>query len=59
VRLPVTVLNVGVKIGARFSPELGQEQMGEILDAIQAGEFGQVLDVYNDEDSEHIEVLLE
>jgi hypothetical protein len=59
VRLPVTVLNAGVKIGARFSPELGQEQMGEILDAIQAGEFGQVLDVYNDEDSEHIEVLLE
>jgi len=59
VRLPVTVLNAGVKMGARFSPEIKQEQMGEILDAIRAGEIGQVVDVYNDEDGEHIEVLLE
>lgn len=59
VRLPVTVLNAGVKIGARFSPEIKQEQMGEILDAIRAGEVGQVVDVYNDEDGEHVEVLLE
>jgi hypothetical protein len=33
--------------------------MGEILDAIRAGEVGQVVDVYNDEDGEHVEVLLE
>lgn len=59
VRLPVTVLNAGVKMGARFSPELGREQMSEILNAVQAGEIGQVLDVYNDEDGEHVEVLLE
>jgi len=59
VRLPVTVLSAGVKMGARFSPEIKQEQMGEILDAIRAGEVGQVVDVYNDEDGEHVEVLLE
>jgi len=59
VRLPVGVLNAGVKMGARFSPEIKQEQMGEILDAIRAGEVGQVVDVYNDEDGEHVEVLLE
>ncbi|MHB8819948.1 MAG: SHOCT-like domain-containing protein, partial [Bellilinea sp.] len=33
VRLPVTVLNAGVKMGAKFSPELGTEQMSEILNA--------------------------
>ncbi len=59
VRLPVTVLSAGVKMGARFSPEIKQEQMGEILDAIRAGEIGQVVDVYNDEDGEHVEILLE
>lgn len=59
VRLPVTVLNAGVKLGVRFSPDIKQEQMGEILDAIRAGEVGQVVDVYNDEDGEHVEVLLE
>lgn len=59
VRLPVTVLNAGVKMGAKFSPELGTEQMSEILNAIRDGEVGQILDVYNDGDQEHVEVLLE
>lgn len=59
IRLPVTLLNAGVKMGARFSPELGQEQMGEIMNAIKAGEIGQILDIYDDEDKEHVEVLLE
>ncbi len=59
VRLPVTVLNAGVKMGARFSPELDREQMSDILKAVRAGEIGQVLDVYNDKDGEHVEVLLE
>lgn len=59
IRLPVTVLNAGVKMGARFSPELDQSQMSEILDAIRTGEVGQVLDVYKDDSGQHIEVLLE
>lgn len=59
VRLPVTLLNAGVKMGARFSPELGQEQMDEIIAAIKAGEIGQIVDIYNDEDKEHVEVMLE
>lgn len=59
VRLPVTLLNAGAKMGARFSPELGQEQMDEIMNAIKAGEVGQILDIYDDEDKEHVEVLLE
>lgn len=59
VRLPVTLLNAGAKMGARFSPELGQEQMDEIMNAIKAGEIGQILDIYDDEDKEHVEVLLE
>lgn len=59
IRLPATVLNAGVKMGARFTPELDKNQMSEILDAIRSGEVGQILDVYRDEDSEHIEVLLE
>lgn len=59
VRLPVTVLNAGVKMGAKFSPEFGAEQMDEILDAIREGEVGQILDIYNDGDKEHVEVMLE
>lgn len=59
VRLPLNVVNAGVKMGAKFTPELGAEQMSEILSAIRDGEVGQILDIYNEEDKEHVEVLLE
>jgi len=59
IRLPVTVLNTGMKLGARFSPELGEVEMGQIMDAIQSGEIGQIVDIYDEEDQEHIEVGLE
>ncbi|MFN7035898.1 MAG: SHOCT-like domain-containing protein [Bellilinea sp.] len=59
IRLPVTVLSTGMKLGARFSPEIGEVEMGQIMDAIQSGEIGQIVDVYDEEDQEHIEVGLE
>ncbi len=59
IRLPVTVLSTGMKLGARFSPEIGEVEMGHIMDAIQSGEIGQIVDVYDEEDQEHIEVGLE
>ncbi|MFZ6018539.1 MAG: SHOCT-like domain-containing protein [Chloroflexota bacterium] len=59
IRLPVTVLNTGMKLGARFSPEIGEIEMGQIMDAIQSGEIGQIVDIYDEEDQEHIEVGLE
>ncbi len=59
VRLPVTVLNTGIKMGARFSTDLGQAEMTQILDAIRSGSIGKILDVIDDEDSEHIQIFLE
>lgn len=59
IRLPVTVLNAGMKLGARFSPEIGEAEMGQIMDAIQSGEIGQIVDIYDEEDQEHIEIGLE
>lgn len=59
VRLPVTVLNTGIKMGARFSTDIGQVEMGQIMDAIRSGAIGKILDVIDDEDSEHIQIFLE
>ncbi len=59
VRLPVTMLNTGIKMGARFSTDLGQQEMDHIKEAIRSGATGKVLDVIDEEDSEHIEVMLE
>jgi DNA-directed RNA polymerase sigma subunit (sigma70/sigma32) len=59
VRLPVTVLNTGIKMGARFSTDIGQMEMGQIMDAVRSGSIGKILDVIDDEDNEHIQIYLE
>jgi hypothetical protein len=59
VRLPVTVLNTGIKMGARFSTDLGQQEMSQIMNAVRNGTTGKVLDLIDEEDGEHIQILLE
>lgn len=59
VRLPVSLVTAGVKIGARFAPEVEGLDMEQLMGYIRSGETGQILDVYDDADGEHIEVFIE
>lgn len=59
IRLPITVVTAGVKLGARFSPEVEGLDMKALMDSIRAGETGQIVDVYDENDGEHVEVFLE
>lgn len=59
IRLPVTVLNAGVKLGAKLSPEIGTNEMDLIMTAIRSGTIGTVVDVIDDDDQQHVEVMLE
>lgn len=59
VRLPVNVLSAGMKMGARFSPEVEGLDMDQLMNLIQAGATGQVLDVVDEQDGERVEVFLE
>lgn len=59
VRLPISVVNAGIKMGARFSTELEGIDLGSLMDYIHSGETGQVLDVFDDEDGEHVEIFIE
>lgn len=59
VRLPVNVLNAGFKMGARFAPEVEGLDVNQLQDLIRAGEMGKIVDVYDEEDGEHVEVFLE
>jgi len=59
VRLPVNVLSAGMKMGARFSPEVQGLDMNELKTLIQSGATGQVLDVIDEQDCERVEVFLE
>lgn len=59
VNLPVSLMNVGLKMGARFAPDMEGLNMEEILAAIQEGAEGKVVDVVDDEDGEHVEIFVE
>lgn len=59
IRMPVSVITAGLKLGARFSPQIEGMNMQQLVDAIRAGEMGQIIDVYDDKDGEHVEVFLE
>jgi len=59
IRIPLSVINAGVKMGAHFTPQINGLHEAEITKAIQDGMTGQILDVYDDEDGEHVEVFIE
>jgi len=59
VRLPVSLLHAGMKMRARFSPEVQGLDMDQLAQFINSGEVGKVVDVIDDEDGEHVEVFIE
>jgi len=59
VRLPISMVNAGVKMGMRFAPNIEGVDVEQLMDVIQSGELGQIVDVYDEEDGEHVEVFIE
>lgn len=61
IKIPLSLVNVGLKIGKKFSPDL-QESMGnvdmdEIVRMIQEGAEGRLVEV--DDGDEHVEIFVE
>lgn len=59
VRLPIGLVSSGLKMGSKFVPEIEGMDMAVLVEAIQSGEMGQIVDVYDEEDGEHVEVFIE
>jgi hypothetical protein len=59
VNIPMGLVNVGIKMGARFAPGVETEQLEMIAEALKSGQQGKILDVTNDEDGEHVEIFVE
>ena len=59
VNIPVGLVNVGIKMGARFAPGLESEQMEVIAEALKSGAAGKIMDVTDEEDGEHVEIFVE
>ena len=59
VNLPIGLINVGLKLGARFSPEVDEEQMEALAEALKSGLSGKIIDVTDEDDGEHVEIFVE
>ena len=49
VNVPMGLVNVAMKMGAKFVPEVGGLDMTEINEMIQSGTQGRIIDVQDDE----------
>ncbi|MBG7610556.1 MAG: hypothetical protein IZT55_06785 [Anaerolineae bacterium] len=60
VNLPLSLIDAGLNIAGQFVPDVEMEDLAvAITDAIDEGLVGKIVDVVDDEDSEHIEVFIE
>ncbi|HEX2979888.1 MAG TPA: hypothetical protein VHO48_06470 [Anaerolineaceae bacterium] len=58
-RLPVGLVSAGIKMGARFAPEVQGLDPDRLMEAINSGDTGKVVDIFDDKDGEHVEVFIE
>jgi hypothetical protein len=59
VNLPMGLVNFGMKMGARFAPEMENMDLNEIMQTIKEGAQGKIVEVEDDEDSERVQIYIE
>lgn len=56
VNLPLGLVDAGLNIASKYAPDVAFD---ELVEAIQAGAEGKIIDVYDEEDGEHVEIFIE
>lgn len=59
VNIPMALVNVGVKMGARFVPESQNIDLEKLAEAMHNGTLGKVMDVEDQESDERVEIFVE
>ena len=59
IRMPLSVMGIGMKFGAHFAPQIDGVESEQLMDAIRNGQVGKIIDVYDDDDGEHVEIFIE
>jgi len=59
VTIPVSLVGVGLKLGARLAPRVANADVADILQAIERGTSGRIIDVQDLEEGERIEISVE
>jgi hypothetical protein len=59
VNIPIGLVSVGMRLGAKFAPNVCTEEMDQILNAVKSGAQGRIIDVEDVEDGERVEIYVE
>lgn len=59
INIPMSLINVGLRMGARFAPDLEGLEFDEVMEAIRQGQRGKIIDVEDEEDGERVEIFVE
>ena len=59
INIPMSLVNVGLKMGARFAPDIEGINFDEVMAAIKSGSQGKIIDVVDEEDGERVEIYVE
>jgi hypothetical protein len=59
VTIPLSLVRWGLKVGAKYSGELDGIDMDELADLLASGMPGQLIDVMDEEDGEHVQIFVE
>lgn len=59
VNIPMGLVTVGMKMGARFAPELEGMDLQQITEMIRSGATGKLIEVDDAEDGERVEIFVE
>lgn len=56
VNLPLGLVDAGLNIASKYAPDVAFD---ELVEAINRGAEGKIIDVYDEEDGEHVEIFIE
>jgi len=59
VNIPMGLVNVGLRMGARFIPEDAGIDLEELSEQIRSGAHGKIVEVSDEESGEHVEIFIE
>jgi hypothetical protein len=59
VTIPLSLVRWGLKVGAKYSGDLEGIDMDELADLLASGMPGQLIDVMDEEDGEHVQIFVE
>ena len=57
--IPIGLVDVGLKMGARFAPEMAGMDTSAVEAALRDGIRGRIIEVDDDKDDERVEIFME